>query len=78
VADGTSAEEDIRKGHYWVRFTAKQYNDGAEPLEVDSGWMLVPDEAVIYNTGNPSGGAIVWWGWQDKLFIRCFVPGAGI
>jgi hypothetical protein len=77
-ADGTSAEEDIRQGHYWVRFTATQYNEGAPPTEVDSGWMQVPDETVIHNAGNPNGAAIVWWGWQDRLFIRCFVPGAKV
>lgn len=77
-ADGASAEEDIRQGKYWVRFTAKQYNDGAPPIEIDSGWMQVPDEAVIDNEPNLNGGAIVWWGWQDRLFIRCFVPGAKV
>lgn len=76
-ADGVFAEEEIRGTHYWVRFVAKQYNDGAPTTEIESGWMQVPDEAVIHEP-NRHGAAVVWWGWQDRLFIRCFIPGAGI
>lgn len=63
-ADGVSAEEDIRQGHYWTRW-------GSTP------WMPVPDEVVI-NTPNPTGAAVVWWFVQQQgnPGIRCFAPGA--
>src|SRR2546430_1305621 len=47
-ADGTLAEEDIRGTHYWVRWPGQD-------------WIQVPEEAVINNTGNPNGSAVVWW-----------------
>lgn len=74
-SDGVYAEEDIREGHYWARFVAVQHNDGAPPTEVASGWMQVPDAAVIRDP-NRHGAPVVWWGWQNGLFIRCFSPGA--
>lgn len=75
-ADGVYAEEDIRGTHYWARFVAKQYNEGAPPVEISSGWMQVPDEAVIHDP-NRHGAPVVWWGWQNGLFIRCYAPGGG-
>lgn len=76
-ADGVYAEEDIRDGHYWTRFVAKQYNDGAPVVELLSGWMQVPDEAVIHNP-NRHGSPVVWWGWNGNLIIRCYSPGGGV
>lgn len=76
-ADGVYAEEDIRDGHYWARFVAVQHNDGAPPTEIKSGWMQVPDEAVIHDP-NRHGAPVVWWGWQNALFIRCYAPGGGV
>ena len=76
-ADGAYAEEEIRKGHYWVNFVARQHNEGAPPTVIQSGWMLVPDEAVIHEP-NRHGAQVVWWGWQDRLFIRCYAPGGGV
>lgn len=35
-SDGVYAEEDIREGHYWTRFVARQHNDGAADHEVQS------------------------------------------
>jgi hypothetical protein len=40
--------------------------------------MKVPDEAVIRDSGNPVGEAVVWYvKRRDNVFIRCFVPGGG-
>lgn len=73
-ADGHRTAYDMRPdNHYWV------------PIEDD--WYQVPDEAVIYNTGNPVGEAIVWYvvqgpaplsGRKSSIYIRCFVPGGGV
>ncbi len=46
-------------------------------VEVVYSYGAVPDEAVIHDP-NRNGAPVVWWGWQDKLFIRCYSPGAGI
>lgn len=76
-ADGVYAEEDIREGHYWARFVAIQHNEGLAPTEISSGWMQVPDAAVIHDP-NRNGAPVVWWGWQNGLFIRCYAPGGGV
>jgi hypothetical protein len=74
-ADGAYAEEDIRAGHYWVRFTAKSY-DGSS--EVQSEWMEVPDDVVI-NDPNRNGAPVVWWHYLDfDLKIRCYAPGGKV
>jgi hypothetical protein len=71
-ADGAYAQEDIRDGHYWARFMAKGYYGG----DVDSGWMPVPDGAVITDP-NRHGSPVVWWYYdQGTLKIRCFASGA--
>lgn len=76
-SDGVYAEEDIRDGHYWTRFVARQYNDGAPVTEIQSEWMQVPDEAVIHDP-NRHGAPVVWWGWNGGLTIRCYAPGGGV
>jgi hypothetical protein len=47
--------------HYWVRFKDE--------------WYEVPDEAVVRQYGNPTGGGVVWFA---EVFggraVRCFVP----
>src|SRR5271167_766227 len=52
ISDGTYAQEDIRDGHYWVNFHYRPdqggFDDGGTPVEMESGWMEVPDEAVIH------------------------------
>ena len=74
VADGTYAEEDIRKGadgtdHYWTRYKTPAG---------DSDWQEVPDEALI-QAPNPNGAAVVWYWFSDgKPKIRCFIPGGGV
>lgn len=67
-ADGTTAEEDIRGDHYWIRFQARG---------IDSGWMQVPDEVVIHEP-NRHGAPVVWWFYNNgKPAIRCYAPGSG-
>jgi hypothetical protein len=72
VADGLQAQEDIRNGHYWTRFSIGLF---------DSGWMQVPDEVVIHGP-NKNGFPVVWWflenGDATMLRIRCYAPGAGL
>jgi hypothetical protein len=79
TSDGAYAEEDIRDGHYWARFTAHNIGTGAD---VASGWMQVPDDAVIKNA-NRNGAPVVWYYFMTGsegpiLYIRCFVPGGGV
>ena len=76
-ADGTFAEEDIRNGHYWVKFTARNYQSG---LEFSVPWMQVPDDVVIKKP-NYNGSPVVWYGLDTEAeawIIRCFIPGAGL
>ena len=66
LADGTLAEEDIRGESYWTRWPGQD-------------WIPVPPETIIYNSRNPNGSPVVWWGYEDgKTRIRCFVPGGGV
>jgi hypothetical protein len=81
-ADGTYAEEDIRDGHYWTRFTWR-FCFAKECQELDSGWMDVPDDVVIHNP-NRHGAPVVWWYRASgtdpasaKVRIRCYAPGGG-
>lgn len=83
-ADGTYAEEELRGGKYWTRFTWRHYGEGDLTLhEVQSDWMEVPEAAVIHDA-NRHGAPTVWWSWQGgygadaKVFIRCYAPGAGL
>ena len=46
-ADANLVEQDIRDGHYWVRWA--QFD-----------WVQVPDEAVL-PFPNPTGEPVVWW-----------------
>ena len=78
-ADGTYAEEDIRDGHYWTKFTYKKWNYGISGyVDAQSDWMPVPDEVIL--SENHHGAPVVWW-WipngQD-VKIRCYARGAGI
>jgi len=62
-ADGTYVEEDIRQGHYWVRWSTVGQ------------WQRVPDEVIIHGP-NRVGLPVVWWHYDDRgVRIRCFVPG---
>ncbi len=67
TADGHRTDYDMgQDNHYWV--------------PIDGKWRQVPSEAVVYNSGNPIGEAIVWYVRQgpDTIYIRCFVPGGGV
>ena len=62
--------EDGDKGQYCVR--------------LDDKWFLVPDAALV-DDPNKFGQSMVWPVWYGdaedphrRLFIRCFMPGAGI
>jgi hypothetical protein len=64
IADGHRTDYDMRANAYWVPIEGK--------------WMQVPDEAVLRNTGNPTGDAVVWYSkYGDHVVIRCFAPGGG-
>jgi len=64
IADGHRTDYDMRKNRYWV--------------PINGTWMPVPPQAVINNSGNPVGDAIVWYStYANQVVIRCFVPGAG-
>lgn len=64
IADGHRTEYDMRSNQYWV--------------PIDGQWMPVPPEAVIRDSGNPVGDAVVWYSsYGDHVLIRCFVPGGG-
>jgi hypothetical protein len=70
-ADGSYVEEDIRDGHYWVRFD----RTGGE-------WREVPDEIVIRDP-NRNGAPVVWFYYEVRvgssvLKFRCYAPGAGL
>ena len=82
-ADGTYAEEEIREGHYWTRFTWR-FCFAHECQDLDSGWMDVPDDVVIHDP-NRHGAPVVWWTRASgteaataKVRIRCYVPGSGV
>ena len=83
-ADGIYAEEDIRDGHYWTRFSWFHPDvRGGDNREDHTDWMMVPEEAVIHDA-NRHGAPVVWWAWVDgfgadaKVKIRCYAPGVGI
>ncbi len=71
MADGHRTLEDWRGNTYWI----------PNPTATDAiEWIEVPPEAVVYNAGNPTGEAVVWYVLQgpNQVFIRCFVPGGGV
>lgn len=64
IADGHRADWDTKRNGYRVR--------------IEGMWFEVPREAVVDNSGNPTGDAVVWYSnYSGKVFIRCFVPGSG-
>lgn len=74
ISDGTYAEEDIRDGHYWVRFVYVHMR-----REFQQDWMIVPDNVIIREP-NRYGAAVVWYqvSFDGQVSIRCYAPGAGI
>jgi hypothetical protein len=63
IADGHRTEFQMRKNEYWV--------------PINGTWMPVPPQAVVSNSGNPVGDAVVWYSiYGGRVMIRCFVPGS--
>ena len=64
IADGHRTDYDMRESRYWV--------------PINGEWMMVPPEAVVDDSGNPTGDAVVWYSeYNGSVYIRCFVPGGG-
>ena len=64
IADGHRTDYDMRESKYWV--------------PINGEWMMVPPEAVVEDSGNPTGDAVVWYSESSgSVYIRCFVPGGG-
>jgi hypothetical protein len=64
IADGHRTDYDMRQDSYWV--------------PIDGKWTRGPGEAVLQNSGNPTGDAVVWYSdYGDHVVIRCVVPGGG-
>lgn len=67
---------DTADGH---RTTWRASEDGGYEVPINGKWVKVPPEAVLTNTGNPTGEAIVWYAPDiGGMFIRCFVPSDGV
>lgn len=73
---------DIADGH---RTTWRGGKDGGYEVPIPGSspgtveWVPVPEEAVVYDAGNPVGEAVVWYSrYSGAVFIRCFVPGGGV
>jgi hypothetical protein len=65
ISDGHRTDYDVRSDGYWV--------------PIDGQWMPVPSEAIVHGAGNPVGEAVVWYAhYNERVFIRCFVPGGGV
>ena len=71
ISDGHRTQWDIRQDDYWIPV----------PLN-EQEWIKIPKEAIVYNAGNPTGDAVVWWTPLSTnpggVYIRCFVSGSGI
>lgn len=75
-SDGTYAEQDIRNGHYWAKFTAVSFGEDGSKYSTIVDWMQVPDGAVIHDP-NRHGAPVVWWYWNGVGWgIKCYAPGA--
>lgn len=75
IADGRPVDAKISpEGHWQVMFQRPETisDDAAQP--VPSGWINVPDDAVIKGA-NPMGVPIAWW-YRGR--IQCFCPIGGV
>lgn len=80
TSDGTFAQEDIRGGHYWTKYHYRRYDSHGNRLDDgDTGWVEVPDKAVIHEP-NRHGSPAVWYFFTGgpEPSIRCYAPGAGL
>ena len=61
ISDGHRTEYDVRAGAYWV--------------PINGLWWQVSEKAIVRNSGNPLGEAVVWYvSLRGNIEIRCFVP----
>jgi hypothetical protein len=71
ISDGHGTDEDLRAdGSTWIPNPVK-----------DGEWIEVPKDKIVYEAGNPTGRAVVWWiPWAEGggIMIRCFVHGGGV
>lgn len=69
---------ETKDGHYWVAIPKdpNKLDDAKHGKNVDSMWVLVPDDAVITEP-NRDGATMVWplYGSMGAS-IRCFMPGS--
>jgi hypothetical protein len=67
---------DTADGH---RTTWRPDNNGGYEVLIEGQWLTVPPEAVVRESGNPLGEAVVWYVpvpvGGELPRIRCFVPG---
>lgn len=77
MADGHRTQAEKRADNKWWAFV--------EPAGEAGVWLEVPDDAVIYDAGNPYGEAVIWYrdfgasyrSGPDRFYVRCLVPGSG-
>ena len=53
---------DIADGH---RTTWRGTREGGYEVPIENEWMPVPPESIVYNAGNPTGEAVVWYVMKD-------------
>ena len=88
-SDGVYGEQEVRNGKYWTRFVIEyhvydcsQLNGGGcldrGITSERTGWVAVPDNAVIHNSKNPYLIPIIWWHRDESngVRIKCYVPAA--
>ncbi len=73
---------DISDGHI-LEGDDVSSRDDKYMVHIEGEWVAVPPEVVIYDHGNPNGGAVVWYysyahEGRKVIVVRCFVDGGGI
>ena len=70
---------DGHKTGYEQRAVSDPKKESGYWVQIKGEWQAVPPEAVVRNTPNPTGSAIVWYvqqGRPDQYYIRCFITDA--
>ena len=71
ISDGHATDEEFRPDGTWI----------PNPLNAAE-WVKVPPESIVYEAGNPTGRAVVWFvpyaTAEHGIWIRCFVHGGGV
>jgi hypothetical protein len=66
---------DISDGH---TTTWRSKGAGYE-VPIEGEWVPIPEEAIVWEAGNPTGEAVVWYvKYDSKVYVRCFVPSGGV